>query len=58
MPRKADDHMSGLRVFSRVMWMGVTGYSFSGVDNTFHGLFSSVEDAMKDLSRRGVIVSE
>lgn len=35
----------------------VTGHSFSGVTNTFHGLFPSVEDARMDLARWGLVVS-
>lgn len=35
----------------------VRGYSFSGVTNTFHGLFPSVEDARKDLARWGLVAS-
>lgn len=34
----------------------VTGYSFSGVENKFHGLFASVGDARNDLARWGLVV--
>jgi hypothetical protein len=46
-------HTDGREVFALET---VTGYSFSGVDNTFHGLFSSAEDALNDLSRCGLVV--
>ena len=46
-------HTDGRMVFALET---VKGYSFSGVENTFHGLFSSVEDAVKDLSTWGFVV--
>jgi len=47
-------HSDGREVFALET---VTGYSFSGVTNTFHGLFSSAEDARTDLARLGLVVS-
>jgi hypothetical protein len=48
-------HSDGREVFALET---VTGYSFSGVTNTFHGLFPSVEDAQKHLSGWGVVISD
>jgi hypothetical protein len=46
-------HTDGRDVFALET---VLGYSFSGVRNTFHGLFSSAEDALKNLSTWGLVV--
>jgi hypothetical protein len=46
-------HTDGRAVFALET---VTGYSFSGVENTFHGLFQSVEEALKDLSTWSVVI--
>jgi hypothetical protein len=34
----------------------VKGYSFSGVTNTFHGIFPKLKEALKELSTWGVVV--
>jgi hypothetical protein len=46
-------HTDGREVFALET---VKGYSFSGVSNTFHGLFSSVEEALESLSSWGLVV--
>jgi hypothetical protein len=46
-------HTDGREVFALET---VNGYSFSGVTNTFHGLFQSVEETFKDLSTWGVVI--
>jgi hypothetical protein len=47
-------HSDGRKIFAL---QTVTGYSFSGVTKTFHGLFPSVEDARTDLARWGFVVN-
>lgn len=46
-------HSDGRDVFALET---VKGYSFSGVTNTFHGLFRNVEEALKELSNWGIVV--
>lgn len=46
-------HTDGVEVFALET---VIGYSFSGIENTFHGLFPSVDDALNDLATWGIVV--
>lgn len=48
-------HTDGREVFALET---VKGYSFSGVANTFHGVFPVVDDAFKDLATWGVVMRE